>query len=64
MGQAKQRGSYEQRKAEGELRVAREYIERQEELKRIAYSLSPVEKEKRRNARKFLAMAYGLGIRK
>lgn len=41
MGQAKIRGTYEQRKAEGELRVASEYIEREEEIKRLSASLSP-----------------------
>lgn len=63
MGQAKLRGTYEQRKADGESRVAREYLERVEELNRLAASLSPEEKEKRRAARKLLAMLIGMGIR-
>ncbi len=63
MGQAKLRGTYEQRKAEGELRVAREFIERENEIKRLAASLSPEEKEKRRAARKLIAIAAGIGWR-
>jgi hypothetical protein len=64
MGQAKLRGTYEQRKAEGELRVAREFIERENEIKRLDASLSLEEKEKRRAALKLIAIAaaYGLGL--
>ena len=62
MGQAKLRGTYEQRKAEGELRVAREFIERENEIKRFDASLSPEEKEKRRAARKLIAIAAGIGF--
>lgn len=59
MGQAKIRGTYEQRKAEGELRVAREFIERENEIKRLAASLSPEEKQKRKEARKLIAIMSG-----
>ncbi len=59
MGQAKLRGTYEQRKAEGELRVAREFIERENEIKRLAASLSPEEKQKRKEARKLIAIMSG-----
>ena len=59
MGQAKLRGTYEQRKAEGELRVAREFIERENEIKRLAESLSQEEKQKRKEARKLIAIMSG-----
>ena len=59
MGQAKLRGTYEQRKAEGELRIAREFIERENEIKRLAASLSPEEKQKRKEARKLIAIMSG-----
>jgi hypothetical protein len=64
MGQAKLRGTYEQRKAEGKLRVAREFIKQENEIKRLDASLSLKEKEKRHAALKLIAnaAAYRLGL--
>ena len=59
MGQAKLRGTYEQRKSEGEFRTAHEIMEREFEIKRLAASLSPEEKQKRKEARKLIAIMSG-----
>lgn len=56
MGQAKARGSFEIRKAEGEARLVQEEIDRKRKEAEYEASLTPEQKEKRAQARKTLAL--------
>jgi hypothetical protein len=60
MGQAKARGPFEVRKAEGEAK--RQADAHRREVARAAYeaSLTPAQRESRRNLRMMMAMAQGM----
>jgi len=59
MGEAKRRGSFEQRKAEGEERLQLEAEQRRKEEARREAALTPEQRKKRVEARKLLTMMAG-----
>lgn len=59
MGQAKSRGSYEVRKAEGEVNAALAEAERKKQSALYEASLTPEQKQKRREFEQLVALATG-----
>ena len=62
MGAAKRRGSYEQRKAEGQIRRADAQRQRAEEIAKREAALTPEERAKRRKAQMLLAQFATIAI--
>ena len=60
MGQAKIRGNYETRKAEGEARLEREEQQRRDELAAREAALTPEQRASRTRAQRILAMGAGV----
>lgn len=60
MGQAKQRGSYEQRKAEGEERRAAEEQRRREEFAARVAAMTPAQKERQQISAMVLTAVLGM----
>ena len=60
MGQAKQRGTFWQRRTESEARRIAEGLARRELERMIEAAVTPEEKEARRKAQMFLTMTAGL----
>ena len=60
MGQAKRRGTFEQRKAEGEAKIAERRKFQQERLLAQEAAMTPEQKEARRKAREWLTVSAGL----
>ena len=62
MGQAKRRGSFEQRQAEGIARRAREDQEREEAYQRRLGNMTPTERKKQRDTMMLLAAMMGAAM--
>jgi len=60
MGQAKQRGTFEQRRMEAEARMLKQLEARGAERIEREAAMTPAQKEARRKARTFLTMTSGL----
>ena len=60
MGQAKQRGTFWQRKAEAEAKAVERRLREREEAAALEAVMTPEEKESRLKAREFLAMTSGM----
>lgn len=63
VGQAKNRGSFEQRQAEGIAKREQEAIDRAERRKRYEASMTPEQRRTMRKAQAMMAMTLGLGVR-
>ncbi len=62
MGEAKRRGTYEQRKAEGEAKHAEQQRQREVALARREAAMTPEERARRHKARMVLAQTAALGL--
>lgn len=62
MGAAKRRGSYEKRKAEGQIRLAEAQRQRAEEIAKREAELTPEERAKRRSMQRLLALGATIMI--
>jgi len=62
MGQAKRRGTYEQRVLAGEAKAELAAKERQRKLDEAEAALTPEQKEKRKRARQTLATVLGFAV--
>ncbi len=60
MGEAKRRGSFEQRQAEGQIKRAEEQRERERQRAEYEASLTPEQKRKRHEARLLLTTVLGM----
>lgn len=60
MGQAKQRGTFEQRKADGAARLQADAQRRRTALAAQEATMTPAEREARKRAQRTLAMMLGL----
>lgn len=63
MGEANRRGTYEFRKAEGELKLAQRIEERRKYFAAKEANMTDEEREQRHKARMVISMASGLEVR-